>query len=171
MFLTLRAGIVIKALAAGPLDKPHDRANNTRMPTISSPEQLGHVDSRQIAIAAPREAVISILADATRLPDWAPNFARAVQRDGEHWRVDTGAGDLLMEVVVDRDLGTVDLIRPGDPSLGAKMRVLHNGAGSAFVFSIVFPPGAPEEAIVAQMATIEEELVTVRGLAEAAVVA
>lgn len=142
------------------------------MPTIfSSPEQLGIVDSRQIAIAAPREAVIAILADARRLPEWAPGFARSVAPDGEHWRVDTGAGELLMEVVVDHDLGTVDLIRPGDPSLGAKMRVLHNGAGSAFVFSIVFPPGAPDEAIAAQMATIEGELETVRALAEASAAA
>jgi hypothetical protein len=169
--LTLRARIVIKGLAARRLDRPYDRANNTHMPTISSPEPLGVVDSRQIAIAAPREAVIAILADARRLPEWAPDFARSVTAEGAHWRVDTGAGDLLVEVVVDHALGTVDLIRPGDPSLGAKMRVLHNGAGSAFVFSIVFPPGAPDEAVARQMATIEAELETVRALAEASAAA
>jgi hypothetical protein len=136
------------------------------MPTIS--ETLGHVDSRQIAIAAPRQTVIDLLADARRLPEWAPNFARSVAPDGAHWRVDTGAGELTIEVVVDAELGTVDLIRPGDPGLGAKMRVIHNGEGCAFVFSIVFPPGTPEAAIAAQMATIEDELVTVRDLAEAA---
>ena len=139
------------------------------MPTIS--DTIGHADSRSIAIAAPRQVVLDLLADARRLPEWAPSFAQAVQPDGPHWRVDTGAGELVMEVVVDAEAGTVDLIRPGDPSLGAKMRVIHNGDGCAFVFSIVFPPGTPQEAIDAQMATIDEELVTVRGLAEAAAAA
>lgn len=138
------------------------------MPTISQ-DTIGHVDSRSIAIAAPREVVIGLLADARRLPEWAPNFAQGVAREGEHWRVDMGGGvDVLIEVVVDEELGTVDLIRPGDPSLGAKVRVLHNGAGCAFVFSIVFPPGTPDEAVAAQMTTIDEELVTVKRMAEAA---
>jgi hypothetical protein len=138
------------------------------MPTISA-EQLGHVDSRQLAIGAPRAVVIALLADARRLPEWAPAFARAVAPEGEHWRVDLGGGaEVLIDVVVDEERGTIDLIRPGDPSTGAKLRVLHNGAGCAFVFSMVFPPGAPEAAVAAQMATIEEELETVRRIAEAA---
>jgi hypothetical protein len=129
---------------------------------------LGHVDSRSIAIAAPPDAVLAILADARRLPEWAPRFAQAVRPDGEDWIVDTGAGDLRMRVREARELGVVDLTRPSDAATGARMRVLPNGDGSAFVFTIVFPPGTPGAAIAAQMETIEEELRTVRALAEAA---
>lgn len=149
------------------LTGPYACADYMRMPTISV-EQLGHVDSRQIAIGAPREAVIALLADARRLPEWAPAFAQAVAPEGQHWRVDLGGGaEVVIDVVVDEERGTIDLVRPGDPTTGAKLRVLHNGAGCAFVFSIVFPPGTPDDAIAAQMATIEEELRTVRALAEA----
>jgi hypothetical protein len=127
----------------------------------------GHVDSRSIAIGAPPEAVLAVLADARRLPEWAPAFAQAVRPDGEDWIVDTGAGELAVRLRVVPEAGVVDLTRPSDASLGARMRVLPNGAGSAFVFTIIFPPGTPPEAVDAQMATIEEELRTVRALAEA----
>jgi hypothetical protein len=139
------------------------------MPTIS---ELGHVDSRQVAIAAPREVAFALLADARRFPEWAPNFARAVRAEGEDWAVDTGAGELLVRVLSDAEQGTVDIVRPSDPAGGgARMRVLANGAGSAFVFTMVFPPGTPDAAIAAQMATIEDELETVRALAQAAATA
>ena len=132
-------------------------------------EALGHVDSRQVAIAAPPEAVFAVLADARRLPEWAPAFAQAVREDGEDWIIDSGGAELRVRVVSDAEHGTVDIVRPANPALGgARMRVLPNGGGSAFVFSIVFPPGVGDDVIAAQMTTIEAELETVRALAEAA---
>jgi hypothetical protein len=65
------------------------------------------------------------------------------------------------------EYGTVDLVRPNDPSRGARMRVLNNEAGSEFVFTLVFPVGADDESIAKQMTTVEAELRTVRDLCEA----
>jgi hypothetical protein len=46
-------------------------------------------------------------------------------------------------------------------------RVIANGEGSEFLFTLLFAPDAPEEAVAEQMAIVEEELRTVRKLCEA----
>jgi uncharacterized protein YndB with AHSA1/START domain len=133
------------------------------MHTIS----LGHAETRSIAIAAPPETVLELLSDARRLPDWAPAFARAVEPAGRDWLIDSGAGQLRVRVRVSEEHGTVDLLRPDDPSRGARMRVLSNEDGSEFLFTLIFPAAADEKSIAQQMTTVEAELRTVRDLCEA----
>lgn len=127
---------------------------------------LAHAETRTISIAAPPETVLDLLTDPSRLPDWAPAFASAVQRDGHDWLVDSGGTQFRIQVPVSRDHGTVDLLRPGDPSRGARMRVLPNGGGSEFVFTLIFPAGINADVIARQMSTVEGELRTVRELCE-----
>ncbi|MCW2993232.1 MAG: hypothetical protein JWQ18_727 [Conexibacter sp.] len=125
--------------------------------------------TRQISIAAPPADVLALVGDPRRLPDWAPAFASGVAPgDGEdRWLIGTGDARFAIEVRVSHELGTVDLLRPDDLTFGARMRVLHNLAGSELVFTIVFPPGVDDAAIAAQMTTIEAELETIRTLVEA----
>jgi hypothetical protein len=129
-------------------------------------------ETRTRAIAAPPAAVLDVVADPLRLPEWAPAFATSVAREGEHWRVDTGAGALLIDMVVSPEAGTVDLVRAGgDTTAGARLRALASGAGTELLFTILFPPGTADDAVAAQMAVVESELETVGALAEAAVAA
>lgn len=130
-------------------------------------------ETRTIAIAAPPAAVLAVVGDARRLPDWAPNFARAVRRDGEGeggdggWIVDNGAAEFPIRLRVVAELGTVDILRREDPPRGAFARVVPNGEGSEFLFTLAFPAGTEAAAVDAQMTTVEAELRTVRGLVEA----
>jgi uncharacterized protein YndB with AHSA1/START domain len=147
------------------------------MQTIST----DHAETRTIAIAAPPAAVLAILGDARRLPEWAPDFARAVRPDAEEatgrgrdggsaadaWIVDNGEAEFPIRLRVDAELGTVDILRPGEPPRGAFARVIPNGDGSEFLFTLVFPAGTDAAAIDAQMVTVERELATVRALSEA----
>jgi hypothetical protein len=132
------------------------------MPTIT-PDRC---ESRSISIAAPPQDVLAVVGDARRLPEWAPNFARAVRPDGDGWIIDTGAGDLRVDLRVVPELGTVDILR-GDPPRGAFSRVLPNGDGSEYLFTLFFPEGTDPAAVDAQMATVDTELETVRALSEA----
>jgi hypothetical protein len=127
---------------------------------------LLRADTRTISIAAPPATVLDVVADPTNLPRWAPAFARAVRPDGDDWIVDTGEGELRIQVRVSRELGTVDLLRPGQPETGAFTRTVRNGDGSEFAFTLFFPPGTPDEAVARQAEVVEEELRTVRVLAE-----
>jgi uncharacterized protein YndB with AHSA1/START domain len=133
------------------------------MPTIT----LGRAETRSISIAAPPETVLKLLSDARRLPDWAPAFALAVEPAGEDWLIDSGAGQLRVRLRASLEHGTVDLLRPNDPSRGARMRVLSNQDGSEFLFTLIFPAGADDKSVAQQMATVEAELRTVRDLCEA----
>lgn len=128
---------------------------------------LGHAETRSISIAAPPMTVLDLLSDPRKLPDWAPAFASAAEPDGHHWLIHSGGTQLRIRVQVSVDHGTVDLLRPGDPSRGARMRVLHNENGSELVFTLIFPVGSATDVIARQMTTVESELRTVRGLCEA----
>jgi hypothetical protein len=130
--------------------------------------ETSRAETRSIAIAASPAAVLAVVGDPRRLPEWAPAFARAATPDGDLWRIDTGAGDLLIDVQVCEAAGTVDLVRRGDTTAGARMRAVASGGGSELLFTILFPRAVDEAAVAAQMETVERELATVRDLAEAA---
>jgi hypothetical protein len=133
------------------------------MPT----KQTDRAETRSISIAAPPAAVLALVADPLRLPEWAPAFARAVQPDGDDWLIDTGEGQTRITVRVSAEHGTVDLLRATDPTRGAFSRVVHNHDGSEYLFTLFFPDGTADTAIARQMATVEGELEAVRGLCEA----
>jgi hypothetical protein len=139
-------------------------------PAAPAPTQRS--ETRTVSIAAPPDTVLDFLADPLTIPRWAPNFARAIRPDGEFWMVDTGGGELRIHVRVSREYGTVDLLRPGAPhgaQVGAFSRVISNGAGSEFMFTLFFDARASEDAIARQMTVVEEELRTVRTVCEAVV--
>lgn len=133
------------------------------MPTTS----LGPCATRSISINTAPQVVFDLVSDPLRLPDWAPRFASSVEPAGQDWTVESGESKFRIRVLVCPEHGVVDLVRPGDTNRGAFMRVLRNGDGSEFVFTLIFPGGAPDEVIDQQMRTVETELRTVRDLCEA----
>ncbi|HWH94280.1 MAG TPA: SRPBCC family protein [Baekduia sp.] len=130
--------------------------------------ETSRAETRTAPIAAPPATVLAVIADPRRLPEWAPAFAAAVAPEGDLWRVDTGGGDLLIDVQVVPHAGTVDLVRRGDTTTGARLRALPSGGGTELLFTILFPRGVDDATVAAQMETVERELATVRALAEAA---
>jgi hypothetical protein len=130
--------------------------------------ETGRAETRSISIAAPPAAVLALVADPQRLPEWAPAFARGVQPDGDDWLIDTGEGQARITVRISPEHGTVDLLRATDLTRGAFSRVVHNHDGSEYLFTLFFPDGTTETAIAQQMATVEDELEAVRALCEAA---
>jgi hypothetical protein len=131
------------------------------MPTNS---QL--VRTRSITIAAPPRTVFALVSNPATLPDWAPGFAHAVRPDGEHWIIENAQGEARIRYDVSPGQGTVDIAPADDPRPGAFTRVLPNGDGSEYQFTILFPPDTPEQAIVQQLSVIETELEAVRALCE-----
>jgi hypothetical protein len=136
-----------------------------RMPIITT----SHAETRTQSIAAPPAAVLAVVADGARLPDWAPAFAPAAEHErDDRWLIGTGEGRFAIRIRADHASGTVDLLSPDDPTLGAFLRVVPNREGSELLFTLFFADAVGPEAIAAQMATVEEELATVRALVEAA---
>lgn len=129
---------------------------------------LSHSHTRSVSIAADPGEVLAFLADPHNLPRWAPSFARSVtERDGQ-LLVDTGQGDLPISLSVSQEQGTVDVLSVANPRVGAFSRVLPNGDGSEYLFTMLFAPDADAAAVDAQMAVVDEELQAVRALCEPA---
>jgi hypothetical protein len=128
----------------------------------------GRAETRSISIAAAPEAVVALVGDARRLPDWAPAFASSVAPEGGAWRIGTGEGSFTIVVEVSTEGGTVDLLSTADRRRGAFLRAVPNGGGSELLFTLLFPDGTDPAAVDAQMATVDGELASVRSLCEAA---
>jgi Polyketide cyclase / dehydrase and lipid transport len=122
--------------------------------------------TRSIESAVEPEAVLRLLADARRLPEWAPGFADAVEGDPHQgWRVtkDSDAFEIRSSSSRRRAPSTICARWPG-PVGGAYLRVTPlMGGGSSVVITV---PVIRDPAAVA--ATLDEELVTLTRLAEAA---
>jgi Polyketide cyclase / dehydrase and lipid transport len=127
---------------------------------------LGRSETRAISIDAPPEVILDLVSDARSLPSWAPAFAESVETAGQDWLITTATGQFSVRLEVSRKYGVVDFTRPGDPARGARMRVLANEGGSEFVFTLIFPPGASDDAVAQQMTIVEAELRAVRDICE-----
>jgi Polyketide cyclase / dehydrase and lipid transport len=125
-------------------------------------------DTRTITIGAPRDDVFAFLADPTNLPSWAPAFASAVHRDGDDWIVVQGPIELRLRVAADLERGTVDLhVTPPDgTSRTAYGRVLPNGDGAEYLFTLFHSDSRSDEQVARQAAEMEEELRRVKTLCE-----
>jgi hypothetical protein len=128
--------------------------------------KLSLAETRSVSIAAPPAVVLEFVADPRRLPEWAPEFARAVRPDGTDWLIDTGDREARITVRVSPDHGTMDLLAASAPAVGAFTRVLPNRNGAEYQFTLLFPSDTPTDAIARQMESVEQELETVRMLCE-----
>lgn len=104
----------------------------------------GRTVTRSIETEAEPEAIAEIVADARRIPEWAPAFADRVEADGSNaWRVTKDGSDFALEVVVGNAGRTIRYLRevaPGRKS-GADIRVMARPAGgSVVVFTLPVPP-------------------------------
>lgn len=122
--------------------------------------------TQSISIAAPPQDVFELVADPYALPRWAPGFARTVRPDGDHWIIENDQGETRMTVRASRDHGTVDLLSAEDPRQGAFTRVLPNGEGSEYQFTLLLPAELADEAVAQQLTIVESELQAVRTLCE-----
>ncbi|QNE16735.1 SRPBCC family protein [Kribbella qitaiheensis] len=126
----------------------------------------GRAETRTISIAATPSEVFDFVADARNLPRWAPGFAPTIEPSGDEWVVDNGTDQLRLIVRGSREHGTVDILRAQDHRVGGFTRVLPNGDGSEYQFTIFFPAGTPETAVADQLKIIEDELQAVRKFCE-----
>jgi hypothetical protein len=130
------------------------------MPTINRAEH------RSLGIVSAPAKVHAYLADANNLPSWAPGFASSVSPSGAGWLVRRDDAEFVIDVLADARSGTVDFVAAADHARGLFARVLPNASGSEVVFSMVFAPDAPEDAVTAQTLTLERELAAVRDACE-----
>ncbi len=111
------------------------------------------------------EAILSVLNDPARLPEWAPAFADKVEHNPQSgWRVTKGGESFSVQVNVSTVAGTVDFLREmtGGKRGGAYARVFPRPmGGSVVVFTVPIAPGSDPQQVAG---TLEQELTALVGL-------
>lgn len=110
-------------------------------------------------------AVLAVLEDGARVPEWAPAFADAAVRDGAGWRGTRNGSDFAFDIARDRAAGTVDYLvetAPGQVN-GAFIRALPRlGGGCVITMTLPIRLGADAAEV---RATLAAELERIAALA------
>ena len=124
-------------------------------------------EAQSIESEADPEAVVALLAQPSRIPEWAPAFADVViEEDRSGWRAIKDGREFKLRVVVNRDARTVDYLREVAPGRegGAYVRAVPRpGGGSVVIMTLPLLAGVdPADT----SATLRDELNALARLTE-----
>jgi hypothetical protein len=128
-------------------------------------------DVQHISIYIDRQPdeVYEFVYDPTNLPRWAAGLARSeVRKDGDEWVADAPFGRVKVRFVKRNTFGVLDhdVKLESGVTVHNPMRVLPNGEGSEFVFTLMHRPGMSDEEFARDKAAVENDLKTLKDLLE-----
>jgi uncharacterized protein YndB with AHSA1/START domain len=122
-------------------------------------------NTQSITIESSPADVFAFVADLEQLPRWAIGFAKEVREQDGHWYVRTGSGDEIeLRAVTSPEHGVVDYLMSPQPGVEvpAATRVVPNGDGAEYVFTMFQPVGMPDPVFDQQAAELGRELVVLK---------
>jgi hypothetical protein len=129
------------------------------------------LDVQHISVSIDRRSadVYEFVSDPRNLPRWAAGLARSqVRQEGDRWVADSPMGRVEIRFaptnpygVLDHDVTLESAITVHNP-----MRVVPNGEGSEFIFTLIRRPGMSSERFAEDRAAVEKDLQTLKGLLE-----
>jgi uncharacterized protein YndB with AHSA1/START domain len=126
---------------------------------------MQRTSTHTITISSPPDRVFAFVADPHKLPVWAIGFCRDIVDDGDHWLVTTPSGERIpMRSVASSELRVLDSSWELGPQLEGRAytRVVANGEGATYVFTMVQPEGMADAFFEAQGAELERELTVLK---------
>lgn len=128
--------------------------------------------TQSVTIESAPEHVFEFVADPANLPKWAIGFCKQIRQEEDGtWIVTTGSGDeIAIRTASSPELGVVDSYMSPAPGVEvpAATRVVPNGVGAEYVFTMFQPPGMPDEVFEQQIAELGRELVVLKAHLESA---
>jgi hypothetical protein len=113
---------------------------------------------------APSDEVFAYLADIENLPEWATEFARRLERDGDDYKVVNGLGEFFFEIRADATTGVIDMYAgptKDQMSLFPTRVVGLPDGNAAYSFTMFQAPGMPDELFESQYASLRREIVQI----------
>lgn len=133
---------------------------------------MSRTSTHSISIASPPDKVFAFVADPEKLPVWAIGFCKEIRVDGESWLVTTPSGEevTIRPAAASEELGVLDSVLEFGSSVEGRTytRVVPNGGGADYVFTMVQPAGMPDEVFDAQGAELARELTVLKAHLETA---
>jgi hypothetical protein len=122
-----------------------------------------------IHIARRPAEVYEFASDPRNLPRWAAGLARSeVRKDGDEWIADAPLGKVRVRFAPRNPFGVMDhdvTLEPG-VTIHNPMRVVPNGEGSEFLFTLIRQPGMSDGQFAQDKAAVERDLKTLKDLLE-----
>jgi len=123
-----------------------------------------------VSIQASPARVYAYCSDPRNLPAWVPSFAIGVDRVHGHWVVHTRTGDVTWQFVPENSFGVLDhtITLPDGTAIYNPMRVVPNGSGSEFSFTLFHRPGVTDEAFAQDAGQVASDLAQLKRKLETA---
>lgn len=122
-----------------------------------------------ISIARPPDAVYTFASNPVNLPQWAAGLARSeVKKDGDAWVAEAPFGRVRIRFAEQNAFGVMDHdveLESGEV-IHNPMRVVPNGEGSEFIFTLFRRPGMSEAQFAEDKHAVENDLKTLKTLLE-----
>jgi carbon monoxide dehydrogenase subunit G len=122
-----------------------------------------------IYIARPPAEVYEFASDPRNLPQWAAGLARSeVRKDGDEWTADAPFGKVRVRFAPRNSFGIMDhdVTLASGVTVHNPMRVVPNGDGSEFMFTLIRRPGMSDAQLAEDKAAVEKDLKTLKALLE-----
>ena len=130
---------------------------------------MSTADHIGVHIARRPTDVYEFASDPRNLPRWAAGLARSeVRRDGDAWLADAPFGKVRVKFAERNAFGVLDhdVTLESGVTVHNPMRVVPNGEGSEFVFTLIRRPGMSDADFAVDRAAVESDLRTLKDLLE-----
>lgn len=127
------------------------------------------VQHLSVYIARRPAEVYEFASDPRNLPRWAAGLARSeVRKEGDEWVVEASFGKATVKFAEKNALGVMDhdVTLESGVTVHNPMRVVPNGEGSEFIFTLMRQPGMTDERYAQDKAAVEKDLRTLKDLLE-----
>jgi carbon monoxide dehydrogenase subunit G len=122
-----------------------------------------------VYIARRPAEVYDFASDPTNMPRWAAGLARSeMTQDGKEWIADAPFGKVRVRFAPRNSFGVMDhdVTLESGVTVHNPMRVVPNGEGSEFVFTVIRQPGTSDAQFAKDTAAVEHDLKTLKALLE-----
>jgi hypothetical protein len=120
-------------------------------------------------IARKPQEVYAYASDPRNLPHWAAGLAGSqVTREGDEWIMDAPFGKVRVKFAKQNAFGVMDhdVTLESGATVHNPMRVVPNGNGSEFLFTLIRQPGMSDEQFLKDKAAVEKDLRALKTLLE-----
>lgn len=128
--------------------------------------QVRHIS---ISIARRPEEVYAFASDPRNLPRWAAGLAQSeIRQEGDEWVADAPFGQARIRFAPHNAFGVMDhdVCLDSGETFHNPMRVVPNGEGSEFIFTLMRQPSMSDEQFASDRTAIESDLKTLKNLLE-----
>ena len=113
-----------------------------------------------VTIQCPPGKVFNFVSEPMNLPLWSKSFCLSIRLEQGHWMAETPQGPIKIRIATHRQLGIADQFLSPAPGVEFMIptRVVPNGEGSEFIFTLFQPEHLSEAEYQQEVALVQQAL-------------